>query len=179
MSWNRIFKRKVKENVSPILPAPEETVVNEEKTTIRGEDTSATNEGIATQAPYDYGLDALGIFLMGNDYGWKIHKENQRKVILTNPLDCKEKISLMGLTSVWRGTGHSEWEALLSWCFIKAVVDAIEHNKTEADITNLFNRDFLASGNRVFTQEQVYSHLIKWFDIIEETDDTLKLKFHI
>ncbi|MBR1540164.1 MAG: hypothetical protein IJ629_03190 [Clostridia bacterium] len=171
MSWNRIFKKRVK-NESPIVP--EETTV----TTIQEENTSVKGES-STQAPYDYGLDGLGILLMSNDYGWKIHKENQKKVILTNPLDCKEKITLLGMISAWRGTGHTEWEAILGWYFIKTVVNAIEHNETEADITSLFNRDFLASNNRVFTQKQVYSHLIKFFDIVEETDEVLKLKVHI
>lgn len=161
--WNRLFGKhnaKVKEASLPKPIAPEE-------------------EKIAP-APYNYGLDGLGIFLASRDYGWTDPDESHKKVILTNPLDCKEKISLMGLISAWRGTGHSEWEALLGGWFIQAVVKSIENDNTEADITHLFNRDFLASNGRVFTQAQVYEHLItKWFDVVEETDEELRVKLHI
>ena len=85
----------------------------------------------------------------------------------------------MGMIFAWRGTGHSEWEALLGAWFIQAVLDALENDADESDITHMFNRDFLASRNRVFTKEQVYDHLIKWFDIVEETEDTIKLRIHI
>ena len=130
-------------------------------------------------APYNYGLDGLNIFLRSQDFGWTEPDESQKKVILTNPLDCKEKVSLMGMVSAWRGTGHSEWEALLGGWFIKAVIDAIENDSQEADITHLFNRDFLASRDRVFTKNQVYKHLIKWFDIVEENNEALRLRVHI
>ncbi len=133
---------------------------------------------IVAPTPYDYGLSTLDIFLRSDDYGWS-KPETRKKVVLTNPDECKEKISLKGMISLWRGTGHTEWEALLGAAFIQAVIDALENEADEADITNLFNRDFLASGNRVFTQEQVYNHLIKWFDIVEETDEILKLQIHI
>lgn len=156
--WNRLFGKKVKEAELPNPIAPEEETL--------------------APAPYNYGLDGLGIFLASRDYGWTEPDESHKKVILINPLECKEKICLMGMVSAWRGTGHSEWEAILGGWFIQAVLDAIEKNVNEADITHLFNRDFLAN-NRVFTQAQVYNHLIKWFDIIEETDEVLKVRIHI
>lgn len=160
--WERLFgknNKMVKEAEAPAPIAPEE-------------------EKIAP-APYDYGLDGLGIFLSSRDYGWNTPDESHKKVILTNPRDCKEKICLMGMVSAWRGTGHSEWEALLGGWFIQAVLDALENDADEADITHLFNRDLLASNDRIFTKDQVYDHLIKWFDIVEETEDTLKLRIHI
>ena len=157
--WNRFFNKKVKEAELPTLIAPEV-----EKT---------------APAQYNYGLDELRIFLRSNDYGWTEPDKSHKKVILINPLDCKEKICLKGMVSAWRGTGHSEWEAILGVWFIQAVLSAIEKNANEADITRLFNHDLLASNDRVFTQEQVYNHLIRWFDIIEETDEVLKVKIHI
>lgn len=157
--WNRLFSKKVKEAELPTPISPEEKIL--------------------TPAPYNYGLDGLGIFLMSRDYGWTEPDESHKKVILTNPLDCKEKICLMGMVSAWRGTGHSEWEAILGGWFIQAVIDAIENESHEADITHLFNRDFLASRDRKFTQQQVYDHLIKWFDVVEETDEVLKVRIHI
>lgn len=132
-----------------------------------------------TPALYNYGLDQIDNFLMSRDYGWTEPDESHKKVILTNPNACKEKISLMGMVSAWRGTGHGEWEAILGGWFVQAVIEAIENDAEEADITHLFNRDFLASRDRVFTKQQVYDHLIKWFDIVEETEDTLKLRIHI
>lgn len=113
------------------------------------------------------------------DYGWEKPDENHKKVILVNPDDCREKINGMGLISIWRGTGHSEWEALLAKWFIEAVKTAIENGEKEADITHMFNRDFLASKNRVFTKEQVYDHLIKWFSIVKDSDEELKVRFRI
>ena len=160
--WNRLFGKnneKVKEANLPTPITPEEETL--------------------APAPYDYGLDELGIFLSSRDYGWTAPDKSHKKVILTNPLDCTEKICLMGMVSAWRGTGHTEWEVILGGWFILTVLDAIEKNVNEADITNLFNRDFLASRDRVFTQAQVYEHLIKWFDIVEETDEVLKLRIHI
>lgn len=132
-----------------------------------------------TIAPYNYGLNELEGFLKSKDYGWTEPDESHKKVILTNPLDCREKICLKEIVFAWHGTGHFEWEAILGGWFIQAVLDAIEKNVNEADITHLFNRDFLASCNLVFTQTQVYNHLIKWFDIVEETDEVLKVRFHI
>lgn len=155
--WNRIFgKAQLAE--APV-PTPEEEVI--------------------APTPYNYGLDGLEIFLLSNDYGWSEPDETHKKVVLTNPDACKEKISLMGMVSAWSGTGHSEWEAILGAWFIQAVIDAIENESHEADITHLFNRNLLASRDRVFTQEQVYNHLIKWFDIVEETDKIIKLRIHI
>ena len=157
--WNRIFGNgKVAE--APVPTTLEENV-------------------IAAPTPYDYGLSGLAIFLRSKDFGWSNPDETHKKVVLTNPDECKEKISLMGMVSAWRGTGHSEWEALLGAWFIQAVIDAIESESHEADITHLFNSDLLASRGRIFTKQQVYNHLIKWFDIVEETDEVLKLRIHI
>lgn len=156
--WNRIFG-KVAESLVP-MSTPKEDV-------------------IPAPTPYDYGLDILEIALDGQVYGWSEPDETHKKVVLVNPEECKEKISVWGMMLVWSGTGHSEWEAILSGWFVQAVIDAIENESPEADITRLFNRDFSASYDRKFTQQQVYDHLIKWFDVVEETDEVLKLRFHI
>lgn len=134
-------------------------------------------ESVTEDTHHDYGLNNVGIALSSNDYGWNIKPYKQ--VILVNPKDCENKISVMSMVSAWRGTGHSEWEFLLAKIFVEAVVDAIENNKEEANITNLFNRDFLSSGDHIFSQKEVYDHLIPWFEIVEETDDELKLKIRI
>ena len=158
--WNRIFGKGLVAEAPVPIATPEENV-------------------IATPTPYNYGLDILKIALASRDYGWSDPDETHKKVVLTNPEDCKEKISVFGMMSAWRGTGHYEWEALLGGWFVQAVINAIENESPEADITHLFNRDLLASRNKKFNQRQVYDHLIKWFDVVEETDEVLKLRIHI
>ena len=137
------------------------------------------HEEVSVPVMYDYGLGALRFLLMSRDYGWNAIDEEHKKVILTNPKDCENKITLMGMMSAWRGTGHTEWEALLAGWFIQAVIDAIDKDEGEADITHLFDRDLIAADNRIFTKEQVKNHLLKWFDIVEETDSALRLRIRI
>lgn len=129
--------------------------------------------------PYDYELGALRFLLMSGNFSWKTREDETKKVILVNPKDCEEKISLTSMMAVWRGTGHSEWEAILAGLFVSAVVEALSKDEEEADITNVFNRDYKAAGGRLFTKEQVYDHLIKWFDIVEESETTLRVKLRI
>lgn len=128
---------------------------------------------------YDYELGDLRFLLMSRNFAWKTREEENKKVILVNPKDCEEKITLSSMMAAWRGTGLSEWEAILAGLFVHAVVEAVNKDEEEADITNLFNRDYKAAGDRIFTKEQVYDHLIKWFDIVEETEKTLKVKLRI
>ena len=138
--------------------------------------TAARKEEV--KVPGTYGTDLVYFLLKSGDYGWNMPDKNHKKVLLVNPKDCERKITLMGLVKAWRGTGHSEWEAILANWFIVAVVTAIDED-TEADLTNMFNRDFLASRDRVFTKQQVFDHLIKWFEIVSEDDETLELRFKI
>lgn len=126
----------------------------------------------------DYGLNRLGFFLRSEDYGWSDPKPF-KKVTLVNLKECEDKISLMGLVSAWRGTGHSEWEFLLAGWFIHAVIEAQKNESTEADISMLFDRDLLARNDRIFTQKQIYAHLIPWFEIIEENANELKLRLKV
>ena len=166
--WERLFsKTRVKETPAPTTE-PEDTFMEPEENNVEPD-----------MRPYNYGLDSLGLYLMSQDYGWTDPDQTHKKVILTNVEDCREKLHFMSLMSAWRETGHSEWEALMSGWFVQAVIDALEAGETEADITHIFNRDYLAYGNKTFTQQQVYDHLIPWFDIVEETDDVLKLRLHI
>ena len=135
------------------------------------------NQAVATTTS-NYGLDMLGIFLSSRDYGWTKPDESQKRVVLTNPLDCKD-FTLMDFASAWCGTGHSEWEALMGAWFIQAVHAALDKNLDEADITDLFNRDFLASNRRSFTKAQVYQHLIKWFNVVKDTNEVLELELRV
>lgn len=122
---------------------------------------------------HDYGLDMLKSGLASGDYGSSIKR--YRNVTLVNVSQCKDRVSVFGLVSAWRGTGHSEWEYLLAGMFIMSLLEAINKHEEEADITCLFNRDLTASGGKVFPQEEIYNHLIDWFGIVADTGDELKL----
>ena len=127
---------------------------------------------------HDYGLSLLEFGLRSGDYGQNIR--GFKKVTLTNVSKCKNTISVLGLVTTWKGTGHVEWEYLLAGWFIISVIETLENQKEEADITCLFDRDLIASNGKVFTKEQIYDHLIDWFDIESETDDEIRvsLKFN-
>ncbi len=124
---------------------------------------------------HDYGLSILDTVLCTQDYGW--YTKPSKKVILTNPKECENKITVLGLVNEWKNTGHSEWEFLLAGWFVKCVLEALKNKSEEADITVLFNKDFLARKSLFFTKEQVYEHLIPYFNVIKETDDELRLEF--
>ena len=128
------------------------------------------------RSAHDYGMGVLLVALKSRDYGWS-DPYPIRKVILVNPTEYRNRITVFGIASLWMGTGHSEWEFLLASWFVEAIVKAIEDGAEEADITHLFNRDLIATNYRTFTKEQVYDHLIKWFEIVDETEDELRLKF--
>lgn len=158
--WNRVFSSNdVASNVSPSSVQVEEEIMTE------------------STVPHDYGLDNIGIILWEQDYGWNI--KPFKKVTLVNPKDCENKIDLMGLVAIWRGTGHSEWEFLLAYWFIDAVLKALRSCEDEADISMMFDRDFTASNDRIFTQEEVHKHILPWFETVSDTEDELKLKFKI
>ena len=124
--------------------------------------------------PYDYGMGILDVALRSKDFGWD-SKPLTKKYILTNVKECENRVNVMGLVSAWRGTGHSEWEYLLAGVFMGIVLEALEKGEEQADITILFSRDLLASGGRKFEQEDVYNHLIKSFNIVDENDDEVYL----
>lgn len=124
---------------------------------------------------HDYGLSILDNALSTENYGWYI--KPFKKVILTNPRECENKITVLGLVSEWKNTGHSEWEYLLAGWFIQSILEAKKNGLEQADITGLFNKDFLARKSLFFTKEQVYQHLIPYFKVVKETDDQLDLEY--
>lgn len=123
-----------------------------------------------------YGFYLMQAALISKDYGWKMvpHK----KVTLVNPRDCAN-LDILTLASIWNGTGHSEWEYIMAYALLYPTSKAIKSGRSTADITGLFNRNLLASKNRVFTSKQIYDHIIKWFEIVSDTEDELKLKIKI
>ncbi len=124
----------------------------------------------------------ISVALNSNDYGWEARTTPDKKVILTNPETLKD-YGIMAYMSLFRGTGHTEWEVIMGMWMIDAIGEALETGN-ECDITIVFNTEFLAAPRkkgddyRRFTKEQVYNHLIdKIFIIQEETDDKLKIAY--
>jgi len=129
--------------------------------------------------PFDYGMNMLGIALNSGDYGWTDPVELPKKYILTD-LECyKEKVSVFGLSSCWRETGHAEWEYLLAGIFVGSLLEAWENGAEVLDITKLFNRDLTAKNNRVFTKEQVTAHILPFFTKVTEDDSNIYLKLNV
>ena len=129
---------------------------------------------------WNYELENMEELLGGHNLGWTTPNKNV-KVILVNPEDCKERITLSMIAKSWEGTGHKQWEVLLAGWFIKAVLEALDQNKKEADISLLFNRDFLAEG-KYFSKKEVWEHLVrKNFDVVSKDyiKNEFKLKFRV
>lgn len=100
-----------------------------------------------------------------------------RTVILCNPHECSG-IKPMALVSAWCGTGKVEFEWAMAKLFLAAVQEALANDKSEADISSLFSVDMMADST-VFTSQQIFDHIIKWFDIVEENENNLKVKLKI
>ncbi len=108
-----------------------------------------------------------------------------KNVLLVNPMDSKEKISVEIMRKKWSKVGCNEWAEELAVVFVRLVVNAIQCDAEEADITNLFNRDLITwkkdghDEEKIFAKQRLYYYLIKYFNIVEETNDVLKLSYHI
>ena len=131
-----------------------------------------------TKFVHDYELGELGFALRSRDYGWERVPES-KKVVLINADQCKNKITVTSVASAWRGTGHSEWEYWLAGYFVVQVVEALMNKENEADISMMFDRDLTASDGRRLTKAQIWEHLSKYFDIVEEEDDKIRFSVHI
>lgn len=131
-----------------------------------------------TEPEHDYELGELGFALRSGDYGWE-RVPGSKKVVLINADQCENKISVTSVASAWRGTGHSEWEYWLAGYFVVQVVEALMNKENEADISMMFDRDLTASGGRRLTKAQIWERLSKYFDIVEEDDDEIRVSARI
>lgn len=127
---------------------------------------------------HNYGLENLKSYLVSRNYSWS--EKPHKKVTLINVHDCKDKITLTGTMKLLMGTGHLEWEALLSGWLIEAVLNAIKNGEDTADITRVFARE-LSAYNSI--RKHTFSHdvhvnflLEKLFQKVEESDDELKVE---
>lgn len=133
-------------------------------------------ERIEVEDPHN--MIPLFMVLKSRDYGWTEADPNARKVVLTNPEDCAD-IDSWTLMAAWSGSGHSEWECIWAVEFCRAVDNALKEEKSEADLTLIFSRDYLASRERKFTKEQTWDHISRYFDIISESDTEVKVKIRV
>lgn len=99
--------------------------------------------------------------------------EYVQRVILTNP-DALKEFGFWSYVSLFRGTGHSEWEFAMSNMLLNAIENAI-HTDSECDISKLFNTDF----DSKFTRKDVFNHIINFFTVEKEADNTLWLSLNV
>lgn len=129
--------------------------------------------------PFNYGMSMVDIALITQDFGWTDAVKLPKQYILVDIERYKEKVTVLGLASCWSGTGHAEWEYLLAGMLVGSLLDAWDNDETELDITSLFDRDLLASGDRVFTKEQVTEHIMPSFTKLREDDKNIYLELNV
>lgn len=130
-----------------------------------------------------YGCDEKGDVAIGftafhmDEISWEITAS--KKYTLIEISGYKEKVSISGLMSCWRGTGKSEWEFYLSYMLIFGLRKAWEEGIETLDVTMLFNRDLIATGNMRMSAEEVKNHIIRQFTIVSETDEEVILTLNV
>ena len=147
----------------------------------RATETTEENDILAR---YEKDKIFVDLKLSSKDYGWS-NPDESVKVLLVNPATCADSsvFTTWNLMSMLHGTGHSEWEAIIADMLMLAVCEWYKNGAKAdepADISRLFNRDFLASGNRMFTKDMVSTHLNRIFNTEKiDADGTRYLKFKI
>lgn len=125
---------------------------------------------------HDYGLEN---FHLVSD---NIHvvKKPFKTVILTNVEECLDKITVNGMTSLFMGLGHYEWEQQLAYYLVFAVVNAIKRGSADADISRMFQTELKASyydgATYGVSQEMIHEHIMDHFEVVESNSDMLKVK---
>lgn len=140
---------------------------------VRAVEMPRENEDILTR--YKKDKIYVDLKLSSGDYGWT-EPDRSVKVFLVNPATCAENpfFSTWNLMSLLYGTGHTEWEALMADVLMQTICKWYKKGANAGepvDISMLFNRDYLASGYRRFTMEQVSNHLNRVFNIEKVDDD--------
>ena len=98
-------------------------------------------------------------------------------VTLCNVDQCSG-YSTFDLISAFRGTGKVEFEWAMAKLFLESVQEALESGKTEADISTLFSVDMQAD-NSSFTADQIFDHIIKWFEIVDQSEGSMKVRLRV
>lgn len=123
---------------------------------------------------HNYGLDKI----MGS--GVIGVKSPFKKVILVNPEDAREKITVSGICRRLMGLGKFEWEEAEAVFLVRAILDAFEAKATVADISVMFSGDLIRVdriGTERVYQENVAKFLIeRLFEKVYEDENELRLK---
>lgn len=147
----------------------------------RATETTEENDVLAR---YEKDKIFVNLKLSSKDYGWSDPDESV-KVMLVNPASCADnsRFTTWNLMSMLCGTGHSEWEAIMADMLMFAICEWYKKGANvdePADISMMFNRDFLASGGRKFTMDQVKEYLKRIFNTEKiDEDGTRYLSFKI
>ena len=121
----------------------------------------------------------LNIALHSEDFAISPPYELPKRYILRKVDEIPEWLDLRHTMSCFRELGKTEWEVLLAMFFLTAIEDAEQEGKTEADITRLFQHDYMDRRERKVSKERVTEHLMPWFTKDEETEDTVYLTFNL
>jgi len=121
----------------------------------------------------------LSIALHSQDYGLSPAYQLPKRFILRQVGKIPEWLDLYQTMAIFRELGKTEWEALLAYFFLAKIEDAEAKGEDEADIPGLFANDYFDRRDKKVTKEQVYDHLIRFFTVVEETDDIIYLTFNI
>ena len=119
-------------------------------------------------------LAYASMFLGDNTIGWSTASTKQ--FILTNPMDCAD-LRIRPLAAQWSGSGHYEWEVQWATQFILAVVSAVASGQSEADLSEIFARDYTAyNGKKYFSHEQLWDLAKDSFAIESDNGNTIRFK---
>lgn len=103
-----------------------------------------------------------------------------KTVLLTNVEECRDKITVNGMTSLFMRLGHFEWEQQLAYYLVSAVADAIKKGSADADISRMFQTELKASyydgATYGVSQERIHEHIMKAFEVVESNNEVLKVK---
>lgn len=121
---------------------------------------------------HDYQLQFADFMLRSGDYSWDVHPF--KKVTLVNVEQCKNRITVTGLASLWHGTGHIEWEFLLGLWLTHDIVEAIEAGEKETDISRLFDKEF-SCRTRKLSREEVHKIILPNFEIISDSETEMRI----
>ena len=109
-----------------------------------------------------------------------MEKTYPKKVVMTNVEECKDRITTIHVRIKLIGMGWAEWEDLFSNELVKIIVDAINNDEKEADITKLFACELFGEdrlGSFWKSQESVVDFLLgRLFEVLDEDNEVMHVR---
>ncbi len=159
-------KRKDEQSMQVYLTSKNETQLDEENRIIE---------------QYRKDKSLLKFFEESKNFKWVKSRNYTGKVYIVNPSECAKnpKFALVPLAESFKGTGRTEWEMAMAEVLVKAVYEwKVNQNSILADVTDLFNRDFVTRDlKKRFTSTDVAMHLERFFEIVETTRGVVYIKW--